>query len=86
MHKNPIYQTYLKIPELLTLCIFFDPVRMANVMQLVARYAMQPNQFLFKKVPPVDPLIWTAPMPQLFTEPWRRVDGSVSIVTCEERR
>ena len=39
------------------------------------------NQFLFKNVPPVDPLICTGPLPQLFTEPWRRVDGSVSVAT-----
>jgi hypothetical protein len=81
VQPKPIYQTYLKVPELLILCIFSDPIRMANVMQLVARHATQPNQFLFKNVPPVDPLICTEPMPQLFTEPWRRVDGSVSVAT-----
>jgi hypothetical protein len=85
-HHNPIYQTYLKVPELLVLCVFSDPSRMTNVMKLVIRHSSQPDQFLFKTVPPVDPLVCTAPMPELFTEPWRRVDGPVSIVICEERR
>jgi len=85
-HQNPIYQTYLKVPELLVLCIFSDPSRMAHVMQLVTRHATQPYQFLFKTVPPTDPLICAAPMPQLFTEPWRRVEGAVGIDNFDERR
>ena len=76
---RPIYETYLKVPALLVLCIFSDSSRMGNVMDLVRRHATQPNQFLFKTVRPIDPLICTSPMPQLFAEPWRRVEGMVSI-------
>jgi hypothetical protein len=85
---NPkaIYQTYLKIPELLVLCIFSDATRLAHVMDLVRREAAHPNQFLFKTIPPIDPLICACPMPQLFTEPWRTVNGMISIDKCEGRR
>ena len=81
-HQNPIYQTYLKVPELFVLCIFSDSLRMENVRELVIRHAVHPNQFLFKAVPPIDPLICTGPMPRLFTEQWRGVQGPVTIDRC----
>ena len=85
---NPksIHQTYLKIPELLVLCIFSDAARLAHVMDLVRREAAHPNQFLFKAIPPIDPLICACPMPQLFAEPWQTVNGMISIDKCEGRR
>jgi hypothetical protein len=85
-HQSPIYQTYLRVPELLVLCIFSDPSRMTHVMELVTRHATQPNQFLFKTVSPVDPLTCTTPMPQFFTESWRRVKGVFNVGTYDEGR
>jgi hypothetical protein len=83
---KPIYESYLKIPSLLVLCIFSDTARMAHVMRLVKTHAAYPGQFLFKVIPPVDPLLNAATLPQLVTEPWQRVGGTFSLSTAEERR
>ena len=83
-HPNPIYRTYLKIPNLLVLCIFSDTTRMSHVMRLTKQHAAYPSQFLFKTIPPVDPLLNAATMPQLFTEPWHRIGGTFDISTMQE--
>ena len=48
---DPIYQTYLRVPSLQVLCVFSDPIRMANVMSLIDRFADHPDQVLFKTIP-----------------------------------
>jgi hypothetical protein len=74
---KPIYETYLKIPNLLVLCVFSDPTRMAHVMRLAKDHAAYPSQFLFKTIPPVDPLLNAAMLLHLVTEPWQRIGGGV---------
>ena len=83
---NPLYETYLKIPNLLVLCIFSDASRMAHVMRVVEAHASCPEQFLFKTIPPVDPLLNAASLPQLLNDPWQRLGGTFNICTLEERR
>jgi hypothetical protein len=83
---QPIYERYLKIPSLLVLCIFSDTTRMAHVMRLVKSHATYPSQFLFKAVPPVDPLLNAATLPQLVAEPWHRVGGTFNLITADEGR
>jgi hypothetical protein len=83
-HPSPIYQTYLKVPNLLVLCIFSDATRMSHVMQLAKKYAVYPRQFLFKTIPPVDPLLNAAAIPQLFADPWHRIGGTFHIATMQE--
>jgi hypothetical protein len=85
-HPKAIYETYLKVPELFVLCIFSDQSRTKKVMELVLRHAEQPNQFLFRTIPPVDPFICSMPMTELFSEHWQGVNGTVSLSTYEERR
>ena len=82
---QPIYETYLKIPSLLVLCVFSDATRMAHVMHLVKTHAAYPNQFLFMTIPPVDPLLNTATLPQLVTEPWQRIGGTFNLMSAAER-
>ena len=48
---HPTYQTYLRVPSLLVLCVFSDPTRMANVMSLVERHAACPDRFPFRRSP-----------------------------------
>jgi hypothetical protein len=83
---EPIYETYLKVPVLIVLCVFSDRTRMANVMDLVRRHAGDLNQFLFKAIPPVDPLLNAAPLSQLFTAPWQSVNGVVNLSNIDGRR
>ena len=82
---KPIYQTYLKVPVLSVLCLFSDATRMAHVMELTGRYAETPEQFLFKTIPPIDPLVVRAPMPELLLEPWHTIHGMQHIYTAERR-
>ena len=82
---SPRYTSYLKIPNLLVLCLFSDRTRMQNVMRLVERCATDSQQFLFKTIQPVDPLLNSAPIPQLLDEPWERIGGSFNIRTLERR-
>jgi hypothetical protein len=58
---------------------------MANAMNVAARHAVRPQLFLFKAIPPVDPLLIAMPMPQLLHEPWQRVSGTFNIATLEGR-
>jgi hypothetical protein len=81
----PIHETYLRIPNLLVLCLFSDVGRMANAMKVAARHAIRPELFLFKAVPPVDPLLAATPMPQLLHEPWQCISGTFNIATLEGR-
>jgi hypothetical protein len=81
----PIYETYLKVPSLTVLCVFSDQTRMANVMALARRHAGA-ARFLSKTIPPVDPLLCSASVPDLFSTPWQSVNGAVNIATTEERR
>ncbi len=83
-HPTPIYQTYLKVPNLLVLCIFSDAIRMAHVMQLAKKHAAYPRQFLFKTIPLVDPLLNATAIPQLYAEPWQRIGGTFHIATMQE--
>lgn len=83
---KPIYETYLKIPNLLVLCVFSDSQRMAHVMRLVKAHATYPNQFLFKTIRPVDPLLNGADLPELVTEPWLRIDGEFNLTGIEANR
>jgi hypothetical protein len=83
---KPIYETYLKVPNLLVLCVFSDSTRMAHVMRLVKAHATYPSQFLFKSIVPVDPLLNAATLPHLATEPWQRQSGTFNLITAEERR
>ena len=83
---SPLYETYLKIPNLLVLCVFSDPARMAHVMRVVQVHASCPERFLFKTIAPVDPLLNAAPLPQLLHAPWERLGGTFNIRTLEERR
>jgi len=83
---KPIYETYLKVPNLLVLCIFSDAARMAHVMRLAKAYASYPSQFRFKTIAPVDPLLNAATLPQLVAEPWQRIGGTFNILTAEEGR
>jgi len=83
---KPIYETYLKIPNLLVLCVFSDATRMAHVMRLTKVQATYPSQFLFKALAPVDPLLNAATLPQLVTEPWQRIGGTFNLLTAEEGR
>ncbi len=83
---DPLYETYLKIPNLLVLCIFSDASRTAHVMRVVGAYAGRPEQFLFKTIAPVDPLLDAASLPQLLHDPWQRLGTTFNIRTLEERR
>jgi hypothetical protein len=83
---EPIYRTYLKVPVLVVLCLFSDRTRLANVVDLVRRHAPDSGQFLFKAIPPVDPLLNAAPLLQLFTVPWQSVRGAVNLSTIHEGR
>jgi hypothetical protein len=80
---DPLYETYLKIPNLLVLCIFSDASRTAHVMRVVEAYAGRPEQFLFKTIAPVDPLLDAASLPQLLHDPWQRLGGTFNIRTLE---
>jgi hypothetical protein len=75
--KHPIYETYLRVPNLLALFVFQSRSREAHFHQLVKKYATYPSQFLTKVVPPFDPVMNPDLMPHLFNEPWLRADGSV---------
>jgi hypothetical protein len=83
---NPIYETYLKIPNLLVLCVFSDTTRMAHVMRLAKQHAAYPSQFLFKTIAPVDPLLNATTLLHLATEPWQRCTGTFNLMTVKERR
>jgi hypothetical protein len=83
---NPVYQTYLKVPNLLVLCVFSDITRMAHVMRMTKAHAIYPAQFLFKTIPPVDPLLNATTLLHLATEPWRRIGGTFNLLTTDERR
>src|SRR5579862_118287 len=85
LDPRPIHETYLRIPNLLVLCLFSDAGRMANAIKVAARHAIHPELFLFKAVPPVDPLLSATPMPQLLHEPWQTVSGTFNIATLEGR-
>jgi len=85
LDPRPIHQTYLRIPNLLVLCLFSHEARMANAMKVAARHIIHPELFLFKTVPPVDPLLTGASMPQLCLEPWQRLGGTFNIATLERR-
>jgi hypothetical protein len=80
---DPLYETYLKIPNLLVLCIFSDASRTAHVMRVVEAHAGRPEQFLFKTIAPVDPLLDAASLPQLLHDPWQRLGGTLHIRTLE---
>ena len=82
---HPLHETYLRIPNLLVLCLFCDTERMTNAMRVTATHASLPHQFLFKAIRPVDPLLTAAPMPQLLHEPWQRLGGTFNIATLEGR-
>ena len=82
---QPIYQTYLRVPSLFVLCVFSDPTRMANVMSLVERHAACPDQFLFKTLPVIDPLVTSAPLASLVARPWETIGGAMDISTYEGR-
>jgi hypothetical protein len=82
---QPIYQTYLRVPSLLVLCVFSDPTRMANVVSLVERHATCPDQFLFKSVPVIDPLVTSAPLANLVARPWETINGAMDISINEGR-
>jgi hypothetical protein len=81
----PRYTSYLKIPNLIVLCLFSDRARMVNVMRLVERCATDPRQFLFKTIQPVHQFLTSAPLPQLLDEPWERIGGSFNISRLERR-
>jgi hypothetical protein len=83
---SPVYETYLKIPNLLVLCIFSDASRTTHVMRVVEAHANCPEQFLFKTIPPVDPFLNATSLPQLLHHPWQRLGGTFHIRTLEERR
>lgn len=83
---KPIYETYLRLPNLLVLCVFCDSRRMAHVMRLVKAHATYPNQFLFKTIRPIDPLLNGANLPELATEPWLRIDGEFNLTGIEPSR
>lgn len=83
---KPIYETYLKIPNLLVLCVFSEATRMAHVMRLSKSHATYPSQFLFKTIAPVDPLLNAAAMPHLATEAWQRIGGTLNLLTSDGRR
>jgi hypothetical protein len=82
---TPIYETYLKVPNLLVLCVFSDTTRMAHVMRLAKAHATYPSQFCFKTIAPVDPLLNAATMLHLATEPWQRIGGPFNLMATEER-
>jgi hypothetical protein len=82
---QPIYHTYLRVPSLLVLCVFADPTRMANVMSVVERYAVCPDQFLFKTLPVIDPLVTSAPLTSLVTRPWEAIGGAIDLSIYEGR-
>lgn len=83
---KPVYQTYLKVPNLLVLCVFSDATRMAHVMRLTKSHAIYPAQFLFKAIAPVDPLLNATTLLHLASDPWRRIGGTLNLLTAEERR
>jgi hypothetical protein len=82
---QPIYQTYLRVPSLFVLCVFSDSTRMANVMSVVERYAACPDQFLFKTLPVIDPLVTSAPLANLVARPWEAIGGAMDISRYEGR-
>jgi hypothetical protein len=82
---TPIYESYLKVPSLMVLCLFPDRTRLANVMALAGRYGGA-ARFLFKAIPPVDPLLANGTLPELFSAPWHSADGAVNLVSTNERR
>lgn len=81
----PRYTSYLKIPNLLVLCLFSDRARMANVMRVAERCTTDSQQFLFKTIPPVDPFLNSASLSQLLDEPWERIGGFFNIRRLERR-
>lgn len=83
---KPIYETYLKVPNLLVLCVFSDATRMAHVMRLVQMHATYPSQFRFKTIAPVDPLLNAATLPHLTSEPWQRIGGSFNLLTADDKK
>src|SRR5439155_9069564 len=85
IHPHPVYESYLKVPNLRILCLFSDEGRRSHVMRLVSRYAKYPDQFLSKTISPVDPLLRATPLPQLFMEAWHSVSGMINISTAEGR-
>jgi len=86
VRPKPIYETYLKVPNLLVLCVFSDATRMAHVMRLTKAHAIYPAQFLFKTVAPVDPLLTATTLLHLASEPWQRIGGTFNLLTTEEGR
>jgi hypothetical protein len=82
---DPIYQTYLRVPSLQVLCVFSDPTRMANVMSLVDRLAGHADQFLFKTIPLIDPLVISTPLADLVAQPWETTGGTTNISRFEGR-
>jgi hypothetical protein len=82
---KPVYQTYLRVPSLFVLCVFSDPTRMANVMSLAERHASCPDQFLFKTLPVIDPLVTSAPLANLVARPWDTNGGAIDLSTYEGR-
>jgi hypothetical protein len=83
---KPIYETYLKIPNLLVLCVFSDATRMAHVMRLAKAHATYPNQFCFKTIAPVDPLLNAATLLHFTAERWQRIGGTFNLLTADEGR
>jgi hypothetical protein len=83
---NPIYQTYLKVPNFLVLCVFSDATRMSHVTRIAKTHATYPSQFCFKTIAPVDPLLNAATMLHLTAEPWQRIGGGTfNLLTAEGR-
>jgi hypothetical protein len=83
---KPIYESYLKVPNLIVLCVFSDATRMAHVMRIAKAHAAYPSQFCFKTIAPVDPLLNATTLLHLATEPWQRIGGTFNLVTAHEGR
>jgi hypothetical protein len=83
---TPVYQSYLKVPNLLVLCVFSDTTRMSHVMSVAKAHATHPSQFCFKAMAPVDPLLNAATIHHLASEPWERIGGGTfNLLTTEGR-
>jgi hypothetical protein len=52
-------------------------------MSLVDRLAGHPDQFLFKTIPLVDPLVTSAPLADLVAQPWETTSGTANISVTE---
>ena len=78
------------IPEDSQICWCFAsfPTHRARLMSCASLRPMPvcPEQFLFKTIAPVDPLLNAASLPQLLHDPWQRLGGTFNIRTLEERR